>query len=89
MPSLRRQDTETFRINSEKGGVTWRGQQSQVEDSSFIQGTGLSILCARPCGKDKEEESKLRTRPERKGQEGGHGKEVGRTLEEKCQEQPP
>lgn len=78
-------DAETFRISPEKRGKTWRRQQGQVEDSPFIQRMGLSILCARPCGKDTDEESKLRTSPESKGREGGQGKEVGRTPEEKRQ----
>lgn len=54
-----------------------------MEESSFIQRICLSILCARRCGEDKDEQSKFCTRSERKGQEGGHGREEERSMEKR------
>ena len=56
-------------------------QQSQVEESSFIPRRCVGTLCARSGARDKDEESKLCTRPERKGQ----GKQVGGCCGEKHQ----
>ena len=72
----RKYDRETFRISSEK---RWQNMKEAAEPGGriFIQGTCLSILCAGPHGKDKDEENRLCTRSERKGQGGGQSKERG------------